>query len=58
MLKMLAVDLKKFLTQVEIYRTEQPSVVKEKMYIDEFKELKKTIVNYYAMTKKYKEKFV
>lgn len=52
-------DLKKFIGKVEAYKGERKvNVELEKQYVDEFKELKKTIVNYYTMAKKYKEKFL
>ena len=58
-MKLLAVDLKKFIGKVEAYKGEgKVNVELEKQYVDEFKELKKTIVNYYTMAKKYKEKFL
>ncbi len=59
MLKLLAVDLKQFIGRVEFYKGEgKGNGELEKQYVDEFKELKKTIVNYYTMAKKYKEKFL
>ena len=59
LLKMLAIDLKKFISQVERYKEEKkPNLQRENKYIEDFKELKKTIINYFTMTKKYKEKFL
>jgi len=56
---MLAVDLKKFIGEVEKYKEGlEVDFKKEQKFIEEFRELKKTIVNYFTMTKKYKEKFL
>lgn len=56
---MLAVDLKNFMTKVKKYSEEKVINKKvEEFFVNQFKELKKTIVNYFTMTKKYKEKFI
>jgi len=60
LLKLLAVDLKKFVEEVE--KGEIEKTLANDGYLwdlrDRFKNLKKTIVNLYTCTKNYKEKFV
>ena len=59
MLKLLAVDLKKFMEEVEKSISED-MLSEGKIWDlqDQFKTLKKSIVNLFTCTKNYKEKFV
>ena len=59
MLKLLAVDLKKFMEEVEKSLSED-MLSEGKIWDlqDQFKTLKKSIVNLFTCTKNYKEKFV
>ena len=59
LLKMLAADLKMFITSVE--QAEAKKALTHQLiaaFQDNFKVLKKSIVNYYTCTKSFKEKFV